>query len=483
MLLSNLVKSINFIDLFGDAEISAVHSTSKARDKNWLFICNEKEDKKLLRYVDEAIVNGAAAVAVCKKIDQDIPQIVCADIRRAYSHIAAAFYGDPQKELKIIGVVGTNGKTTTTRICGEVFNACGVPTAVIGTLGASFKGREYPLDLTTPDPEDFFALIRQMKDDGAEVVVTEYSAHAIYYKKLDPVFFEALIFTNCTQDHLDFFKDMESYAKVKKSIFTDENCKFKIINADDQCGRELIAKGLENTVAYGIKNPAEVLALRIKIKASGTSFFLNAFDSVEHVSINLLGLFNVYNALAAIALSHIFDLPLLKVVSAIKNMQAVSGRLERVGEYNGATVYIDYAHTPDGLENALLTLSKITERNLVCLFGCGGNRDKGKRAAMGRVAGDIADFVVVTTDNPRYEDADRIMSEIERGVREASLDYILIKDREKAIRYAVSCLTEGDVLLVAGKGAEEYQEIMGEKREFSDKAVIKSIVEGKVAVE
>ncbi|MBP5372794.1 MAG: UDP-N-acetylmuramoyl-L-alanyl-D-glutamate--2,6-diaminopimelate ligase, partial [Clostridia bacterium] len=363
-------------------------------------------------------------------------------------------------------------KTTTCRLIYEILNACGEPCGNIGTLGAFFAGEKRELDLTTPDPEDFFAILKEMRDRGIKTVVTELSAHAIFYKKLDCVFFEALIFTNCTQDHLDFFRNMESYSKVKTSVFTDDKCLYKVINADDEYGKAIINKGETNVVSYGVKNHAEVFALKIRVKASGTSFFVNAFDSVEPVHIKLLGCFNVYNSLAAITFCALKGIDLKDCISALGRIEAVEGRLERVANFNGAEIFIDYAHTPDGLENALLTLSKITKNSLFCLFGCGGNRDKEKRAVMGRVAGDIADFVIVTSDNPRFEDPDLIIGEIVKGVREATLDYITISDRESAIRYAISLLSKGDVLLIAGKGAEEYQEVMGVKREFSDKNIV-----------
>ena len=472
MKLSELAKKYIPAETYGEAEIESVSSSSKTKFIKGLFVCNEKDRKKAEKYVDEAIRNGAVAVLLSEKCDRAIPQIVAADIRSAYSHIAAAFYGDPQKDMRIIGVVGTNGKTTTCRLISEILNRNGHPCGNIGTLGAFFGDEKLPLDLTTPDPEDFFKVLAMMRDRKIKYVVTELSAHAIYYKKLDCVFFEALIFTNCTQDHLDFFRDMESYSKVKSSVFLSNKCLYKVINADDECGKEIIRSCGGSAVSYGVKSPAEVFALKIKIKPSGTSFIVNAFDSVESVRLKLLGVFNVYNALAALTFCCLEGIPLKDGISALKEVNAVEGRLEKVASYNGAEIFVDYAHTPDGLENALLTLGKITENNLICLFGCGGNRDKQKRAVMGRVAGDIADFVIVTSDNPRYEDADLIIKDIVKGVREATLDFIAFSDREQAINYAISLLSRGDVLLIAGKGAEEYQEVMGVKREYSDKKAV-----------
>ena len=476
MLLSEIVKNYPEAESFGEAEIESLSSSSKKVVEGALFFCMERDDAKMRKYVDESVARGAKAVVVCKKTDKNVPQIVVNDLRRAYSYLSAAFYGDPQKRLKIIGVVGTNGKTTTCRLVADILNRNGRPCGNVGTLGAFYNGKKRELDLTTPDPEDFFALLKEMADDGVEYVVTEYSAHAIYYKKLDCVFFEALVFTNCTQDHLDFFRTMESYSAVKTEVFRGDGCRFKIVNSDDVYGRQIINADPENVIAYGIKSPADVFALKIRLKSNGCGFFVNAFDDVEQVFIRLLGTFNVYNSLAAISVAHALGISLRRSAAAISGTEAIEGRLEYVGEHNGAKVYIDYAHTPDGLENALLTLGKITRNSLILVFGCGGNRDKEKRPVMGKVAGDIADFVIVTEDNSRYEDPDRIIADIESGLREATRDFIAIKDRREAIKYALKRLVEGDVLLVAGRGAEKYQEIMGVKTEFEDKAVLAELM-------
>ena len=478
MKLTELTEKLNNVYIYGDADISDVSSSSKHKGENWLFICNEKRPKNMNAYVREAKSNGAVAIICAEKADADIPQAVTNDVRYAYSFICSEFFSRPQDDMKIVAVVGTNGKTTTAHLIGKILNFAGINCGVIGTLGAFYNGKEEPLDLTTHDPEDFFALLKRMRDGGVKIVVTELSAHAIYYKKLACIYFEAIIFTNCTQDHLDFFRDMESYFAAKASVFCDEKCKYKIINADDPYGREIIRQNNKNVLSYGIKNPSDVFALRIKYGAGGTDFFLNALDSVERVKTSLIGNFNVYNSLAAITFSVSQNIPLKSVVAALKECKAISGRLEMVAEYNGATIYVDYAHTPDGLENALLTLGKITRNNLICLFGCGGNRDKTKRSTMGKVAGDIADFVIITSDNPRFEDPDKIISEVECGVREATWDYVCIKDRFNAIKYAVRSLSHGDVLLIAGKGAEEYQEVLGVKKPFSDKKAVNEVIGG-----
>ena len=472
MKLSKLARCCEEYEIFGDAEIKKITSSSKTKGENILFVCNESDENKIVKYLNEAVKNGAVAMLSKKKIDSPIPQIVAKDTRAAYSRVCAELYDNPQNDLKIVGVVGTNGKTTTCRIIAKILNRSGYSCGVIGTLGAFYGETKESLDLTTPDPEDIFRILDDMRKRKIKYVALELSAHAIFYKKLDPVFFEALIFTNCTRDHLDFFKDMANYSNVKSSVFLENKSVYKVINADDAYGKEILKSLDGRGVSYGVDNPAEVFALKIKQRFDGTSFIVNAFDDVESVKIKLLGKFNVYNVLAALSFCTLEGLILKDSVAALKEMEPVEGRLERVASFNGAEIFVDYAHTPDGLEKALLTLSKITENNLVCLFGCGGNRDKEKRPLMGRVAGDIADYVIITSDNPRYEDPDLIIRDIVKGVREATLDYVTVPDRQKAIRCAVDILTRGDVLLIAGKGAEEYQEIMGVRRAYSDKAEV-----------
>ena len=474
MLLSQLIRNTTARIVGDDKDIAACYSYSKQRVERGLFFCLEGDRLSGRDFVTEAEKFGAVAVVTESRLDTSLTQVIVPDARAAYSSITAAFYGDPQKRVKIIGVVGTNGKTSTCKIIQEIFTSAGKSIGNIGTDGCFFNGSRKEGYLTTPDPEDFFRILKQMADGGAEYVVTEFSAHAIKLKKLDCVKFDTLIFTNCTEDHLDYFADMPAYAAVKKSPFLNGAANTVIVNVDDETGRE-IAFGVDGAVTYGIYEPSDVFATMIKERKSGTSYILNVFDDIYEVSGKLLGIFNVYNSLAAITCACLHDIPAETAVSAYKNVAAVGGRMEKVAVINGGDVYIDYAHTPDGLEKSLICLRKITKNNLIVVFGCGGNRDAKKRPLMGKTAGDIADFVIVTTDNPRYEDAAAIISEIEAGVKEATMDYITVKDRRAAITYGAKMLGSGDTLLVAGKGAENYQEIMGVRHVFSDKNVVLSI--------
>ena len=303
----------------------------------------------------------------------------------------------------------------------------------------------------------------------------EVSAHAIVLKKVCAIKFDALVFTNCTEDHLDYFETMENYGAVKKSIFVSSDSKM-IVNTDDALGREIAALKPKNVVTYGIFNPSDVFAALIKEGLYRTRYVINIFDDIYEADTALLGRFNVYNALAAVTCAYLLGVPAVCSVAAVNAMTAVGGRMERIFRYRGADIFIDYAHTPDGLEKSLLYLRKVTTGELKVLFGCGGNRDAKKRPLMGKTAGDIADFVIITSDNPRFEDPLKIIREAEAGVREATRDYIAIKDRREAIAYALKTLEDGDCLLIAGKGTENYQEIMGVKHSFSDKEVVGELI-------
>jgi len=478
MLLSKLTSGRNAVIMGEDRDIKTCYSYSKKKVEDGLFFCLDGGRLSGADFVDEAEKFGAVAVVTNKPLKTPLTQVIVDDVRAEYSALCAAFYGNPQKSLKIIGVVGTNGKTSTCSIVEKIFSCAGEKIGNIGTNGCFFEGERTEGGLTTPDPEVFFRVIKDMLDRGAKYVVTEVSAHAIKLKKLSVIDFDTLIFTNCTEDHLDYFQDMQSYSAVKRSIFTDKT-EHIIVNGDDALGRD-IAAGIASSVTYGIFEPSEVFAAVIKENKTRTTFVLNIFDELYDVNTKLLGLFNVYNVLAAVTCAFVHGIAAEVALSALRTMSAVSGRMERVAKINGGDVYVDYAHTPDGLEKSLLYLRKVTRGDLIVVFGCGGDREKQKRPLMGRTAGDIADLVIITSDNPRFEDADLIITQIENGAREATDDYVCIKDRRAAIDYALRALKDGDTLLIAGKGAENYQEIMGVKKYFSDKDIVLSFAEQNV---
>ena len=376
----------------------------------------------------------------------------------------------------VIAVTGTNGKTTTAYMLRSILKEAGKRVGIIGTLGAFFEEHEWQFGLTTPDPIQLQSVLASMQRLGAEYVVMEASAHALYYEKLSGIRFSACIFTNLSQDHLDFFKTMSAYKSAKLKLF--EDCPIAVLNGDDETGRSisrLREREGGKTVLYGLHTPTDAFAVITREGLNGTECMLNVNDKLCKVRLSLVGRHNVYNALASATCAVELGLDVGAVASGLKKLKRVKGRLERVAQYHGADVYVDFAHTPDGLEKSLEALRQHTKGRLVCLFGCGGNRDREKRALMGEIASKKSDFSVLTSDNPRYEDPLDIISEIEKGYRRFGCRYVVVPDRARAIEYALDFLVQGDVLLIAGKGGEDTQEIMGIKYPFDDQTVVEKL--------
>lgn len=434
-----------------------------------LFFCIKGNNTDGHLFARQAIELGAVAVVCERKLQSDIPQIVVKNVRKAFSLACKQFYGEPNKKLITIGVVGTNGKTTVCESIAEILNGAGIPCGKIGTLGAVIGDENYQTNFTTPDTNKLYQLLDLMVKKGMKAVCIELSAHAIFYNKAD-FKFDLMIFTNCTQDHLDFFANFEQYRNTKAKAFLAKNCKIAVVNVDDALGLQISATRKNGLITYGIENPADVFAINISERACGVNFVINLFDALYEVNSNRLGLFNVYNLLACATACALCGVKTQYIAEKIQNLCMVKGRMERI--FNKINIFIDYAHTPDGLKNALETLKRIKgENSLICVFGCGGNRDREKRPIMGKISGKLADFTIITSDNPRFEEAEEIIKQIEHGIREVTYDYITVADRERAIEYAINRAKIGDYVLIAGKGAEEYQECMGITRHFSDREV------------
>ena len=433
MKLSQLLKYVQVKEIIGntDVEINGICTDSRSVKEGDLFICYAGGKYDSHRDMLEITTFGAVAVICEKKLDCPVTQIIVKDGRAQIARVAQAFYNFPDKKLKITGVTGTNGKTTTCHMLSSIYKANGNSVGVIGTLGISYCGKFIAPELTTPDPVFLYSVLADMAECGVEYVFMEVSAHALYYDKIYGIEFETAVFTNCTQDHLDFFGNMHDYAAAKKLMFKSGRYKNAVINSDDDLGVALISS-VKNAVTYGLKNPADVFAVDINESVDGTTFVLN--------------------------------------------LTTVSGRLEKVAKFNGADIFVDFAHTPDGLEKSLQSLKKLCKGKLYCLFGCGGNRDRSKRPIMGETAAKYSDFCIVTSDNPRFEDPYDIISEIETGIKKTGKKYVTVTEREIATEYAIWILEKNDILLVAGKGGEDYQEIMGIKHSYNDNTVIKNII-------
>ncbi len=469
-----------------DREINGLFIDSRSARANGLYFCLTGGETDGHIFAQEAAQNGAAVLVVERKLAIDVPQILVKNSRVALSLLSGQFYENPSKKLKIIGITGTNGKTTTAYMLASILEKDGKKVGIIGTLGAKLGEHTFSQELTTPDPIALHCTLAQMRDLGAEYVVMEVSAHALHYQKVVGISFAACIFTNFTQDHLDFFKTMDDYKRAKKSLFDGQFTSVCIVNGDDETGREFgewrkknVNKQGKKTLYYGLNTPSDAFSIITSETLHGTECLLNVNDKLCRVSLALTGRHNVYNALAAATCAIELGASISSVSLGLSTLKGVKGRLERVARYNGGEIFVDFAHTPDGLKKSLTAIRKHCKGRLICLFGCGGNRDKSKRAVMGETVAKLCDFCVLSSDNPRYEDPLDILAEIEKGYRRFSMRYVIVPNRKFAIEYALDFLRENDVLLVAGKGGETVQEIMGIKYPFNDNDIIEKIIKEK----
>ena len=420
-------------------------------------------------YVESAIKNGAVAIVTEQEISgiNGTTQIIVKNARETMSLLACKFYNNPADKLKIIGVTGTNGKTTITTILYNALNFLGKKTAIIGTNGIIFGSKTFSTGMTTPDPielQQYFALMVKQK---IEYVCMEVSAHAIDLNKVSGFRFEQVIFTNLTEDHLDYFKTMENYFNAKLKLFSDRHAKLAIINIDDDYGKR-IAKGINlSFVAYAINEKADINPEKIKSCGLYQTFTLNS----QEFKINLAGRFNIYNVLACILSLKKLGFKDKDIADAVEKTKTVDGRFNAY-DINGRLVIIDYAHTPDGLKNVLISCTDMLKPNskLFVLFGCGGNRDKEKRKIMGEIASKYANYSIITTDNPRFENKESIINDIVSGFLNKNFEVEV--DRSKAIKKAFELLNSGDIIVIAGKGAENYIDIEGVKIPYSDRLEI-----------
>ncbi len=456
--------------------LSLEHVAQKAGKKS-MFFCLNGRNARGEDFAAEAIKNGCKVIVAENSIvaGGNITQILVNDTRKAISEIASAFYGNPASKLKIIGVTGTNGKTTTTSMIAHILKSCGHNVGIIGTLGASYCGKHTNTGFTTPDPIILQQIFADMVDCGVEYVVMEVSAHAIYLHKLWGIILDVIAFTNLSQDHLDYFDNMENYYQAKKMIF-DEPChKYAIVCTDSPYGRRLSSdcKGCITCSTNG--QPADINAQLLEHTISGQSFSIASSSGRQNFSLNLLGQFNLQNATVAISCCMACGLTLPQISNSLASLKGVDGRFESYS--NGkCTIIVDYAHTPDGLNNLLKTAKEVAGKNrLISVFGCGGNRDTDKRPQMAQISEQLADYTIVTTDNPRFEDNYKIAQDICSGFTKNK--YMVLLDRGQAVRKAVSICKTGDIIALSGKGAEDYIDVCGKKIDFSDKLLAQKALE------
>lgn len=471
-----------------EAEVHGIEMDSRKVQSGDLFVCVRGERFDGHHYAKEAVEKGASALLVQEVLDIAVPQIVYADTRYAMAVFAAHYYGYPSSSMKLIGITGTNGKTTTSMILEQLLASQGKQTGLMGTIQIKIGDEIREVSNTTQEACVLQKSFRQMVERGAEYCVMEVSSHALHFGRVLGCDFRTAIFTNLTQDHLDFHHTMDRYLQTKSLLFsrlgnTFNNepfgRKYAVINEDDPASEYMKQVTAAQVITYGLQPDADVRADQIRLTAGGTTFHLTTFAGEAEVKMKLIGKFNVYNTLAAITAALIEGMSLKQIVNALETVSPVEGRMELVEEGQPYLVVVDYAHTPDGLENVLQTVSEFAEGKIYCVFGCGGDRDRGKRPQMGRLAAELSDVTIVTSDNPRNEDPKAIIEEIVAGIKQSGAKeehYLQIEDRRRAIQQAVEMASPGDVVLIMGKGHETYQEVKGVRTYFDDREVAKQAI-------
>ncbi|MEG6616424.1 UDP-N-acetylmuramoyl-L-alanyl-D-glutamate--2,6-diaminopimelate ligase [Peptococcaceae bacterium 1198_IL3148] len=480
MLLKDVVAELDVCHLEGslDFDIQGIAYDSRKVQPGFLFVAIKGFVTDGHDYINQAIQNGASAVIVERPMTAAVPTIQVADSRIALALTAAKFYHYPSNKLTITGVTGTNGKTTTTYLIAAIYKAAGSKVGLVGTIQNLVGGKETPATNTTPESLDLQQLFDNMVNAGVTHATMEVSSHALALNRTYGVEFDAAVFTNITQDHLDFHQNMEDYAAAKAKLFT--MAPLAIINADDGRAQDVIAASKGTVVTYGIRRAADVGVKDVQLTAQGVSFITTGKYGEHKLNLKLTGEFNVYNALAAFTLGVAQGYDVEVVIKALAGVTGVAGRFELVDRGQPFAVVVDYAHTPDGLENVLKAAKAITTNRLIAVFGCGGDRDRTKRPIMGEIGTKYSDLAVITSDNPRTEEPDQIIAEVLEGVQRAvDLDhsYKVLADRREAINYAIKEAKPGDVVVIAGKGHETYQIIGKTKYDFDDRLVAAQALE------
>ena len=445
---------ISLPDGWGERDITAITCDSRRVEAGCLFVCIDGTAVDAHRFAPQAQRDGAVAIVVQRDVGLSC-QLMTAHTRKAWAQICANWFGRPATRLRMIGVTGTNGKTTTSTLVKSMLEYSGRKVGLIGTIQNMIGDTVLPSGHTTPDSYDLQKLLAQMADEGCDCCVMEVSSHALHQHRVDGCIYEVGVFTNLTQDHLDYHGTMEEYLAAKKRLFAISRA--AILNEDDRW-YDKTAAGIPCPITtYGMHGRADVAADEVRFRADGVDFRLTAGDESRQIAMQIPGRFSVYNGLAAASTCLQLGMNLDTVAAALSAAQGVKGRAEVVPTQTDFTVVIDYAHTPDGLENICRTLKDCCTGRLITLFGCGGDRDKGKRPQMAAIAADLSDYVVVTSDNPRTEDPMAIIRDVTAGLTDTHTPYDVVENRVEAIRHALRLAQTGDTVLLAGKGHETYQ--------------------------
>jgi len=476
MKISELINGLD-CEFFGNknTEIFGLAFNDKNVSKGFAYFCltGTKNDGHL--FVKNAICNGANAIFTQKRLNMCKNEIVVSNTRKALSLVSSKFYNDSHKHLKLIAVTGTNGKTTITYILKNILETSGKNVAIIGTNGVIINESTYASGMTTPDPIFLHQMFNKMVGEGVEICVMEASAHALDLYKLYGLHFEVSVFTNLTQDHLDYFGTMKNYGEAKLKLFADDVTNIAVLCADDRFSDEIIALRKGVSLTYSKKNKCDAYCVK-KVYGNGNMCLsLRVLGQNIQIKTSLLGEYNIQNILAGVLTAKMLNISEESICKGLVDV-CVPGRFNVCWLPCGALVVIDYAHTPDAMENVLIECKKLAAGRLITVFGCGGDRDRSKRKVMGDVASRLSDLVYITSDNPRHENPLDIINDICVGLC-ADAEYVREVDREKAIKTALRCSKRGDVVAILGKGNENYIDIMGEKLPYSDIEVVKEFLE------
>ncbi|NLT95195.1 MAG: UDP-N-acetylmuramoyl-L-alanyl-D-glutamate--2,6-diaminopimelate ligase [Clostridia bacterium] len=486
MKLNKLIQDIPIIAVSEDLnniEVKGIKYDSRQVKQGDLFVAIKGFKTDGHKFIKNALENGASAFIIEDKnyCSDEYPWVLVENSRIALADLSAVFFDHPSAKFLLIGVTGTNGKTTTTNLIAKIFEDQGHKVGLVGTIHNRIGQKILPVERTTPEASDLQELFAQMAAEGVSCVVMEVSSHALDLARVKGCQFDIAVFTNLTQDHLDYHQSMEEYFKAKAKLFTGlgrENSKnyrkVAVINGDDTWGQKLLSEITAEKISYGTENDVNFKAENIIITSTGVSYRVNDND----ITLQLTGKFNVYNSLAALAVAYSQGIPLEQAIKSLENVSGIPGRFQLIEGTQDFAVIVDYAHTPDSLINILTTAREFAQGRSITVFGCGGDRDRTKRPLMGKAAAQYSDFTIITSDNPRTEDPEKIIEDILPGVKEivGPEKYQVITDRKEAIKEALKMAKKDDIILIAGKGHETYQEINGVKYPFDDKKIAEELL-------
>jgi len=477
MLLKDLIKGLNVVDIEGnmDVEISDIAYDSRKSKSGSLFVCVEGFKVDGHKYIPQALDNGTKAFLVQKDVElpEGVSVVRVEDTRYALASVSDVFYNHPSGKFNLVGVTGTKGKTTTTYMIKSILESYGQKVGLIGTISNRIGDEILPTDRTTPESYDLQELFYEMGEKKVNSVVMEVSSHALDLHRVSCSEFDIGVFTNLSREHLDFHKTFENYLEAKIKLF--KMCKKGLVNIDNEYGRRVVENAECEVYTLGIDNKADINAYDIVKHSNSVEFKVISPWFSGDLSVNIPGKFSVYNALAAIGSCALMGVPFENIKEGLLDV-TVPGRAEIVNTGKDFTIMIDYAHSPDSLENILTTVKGYAPGRIVCLFGCGGDRDKTKRPVMGEISGKLADFTIITSDNPRTEDPEEIIRDIEQGIKPVGAAYIKIVDRSEAIRYAIENARPQDIIVLAGKGHETYIILKHKTIHFDEREVVAKIL-------